>query len=107
MYYRSTTLGNGLTFDWNSLMIQNQLLNGLQNKLGLSIPFMGNGFIHANIELYTFGFGKNWYDYIQKTFSASLSKRVGKHLNTYMSFDLSKDAEFIRSFWYFGLTYRF
>lgn len=107
VYYRSTTLGNGLTFDWNSLMIQNQLLNGLQNKLGLSIPFIGNGFIHADIELYTFGFGKNWNDYIQKTFSASLSKRVGKHLNTYMSFDLSKDAEFIRSFWYFGLTYRF
>lgn len=107
LYYRSKPFQKGISIDLNSIMIQNQLLTGIQNKFGFSIPFKENGFLHAEIDIYTFGFGQNWNDYLQQTFSASISKKVNHHLNTYMSIDISKDADYVRMFGYFGLTYRF
>ena len=41
---------------------------------------MGHGYVHADLKLYIFCFGKNWNDYTQQTFSASISKKIGKQL---------------------------
>ena len=105
--YRTNPTQNGLSIDWNSIMIQNQLLKGFQNKWGISKPILRNGFFNADYEIYTFGFGNNWNDFTQHTFSISISKKIGKYLNMYTSIDYSKDADYTRSFGYFGLTYRF
>jgi hypothetical protein len=107
LYYRTLSSKRGISLDWNSILIQNTLLTGIQNKFGFSMPFWKNGFFNAEYELYAFGFGQNWNEYFQHTLSGSLSKKMGKKFHAYASLDISLDTEFTRTFAYLGLSYRF
>lgn len=104
--YTTPRFRNNIYVRFSSSYIKNMLITGLRNRISLSKSFKGKGSLYTEYDIYVYGFGNQFTDYVRHTLSFGINFRLMKRMSTNCSVDLSNDGEFSSVYVYFGINYR-
>jgi len=106
-YYTPVTRLKGWEVDIRSAILQNPTLNGWRSRLGGSRAWTESIRSWVEYELYLYGYGSRWTDFIRNGFQAGGSWRLRRDLSLNARVSLSGEQSFQEIYLYSGLSYRF
>lgn len=106
MNYFSRPIRENLTIQFSANYLKNLLITGFRSRLGVNMATKKFGSFHSEYELYSFGYGRFYDDYLQHSFKAHHTWSLRKSLYGSTSIDYLIDKDYSIFVLYLGLTYK-
>lgn len=105
--YYSAPIRDKFTLQFSTSYIKNLIITGYRNRIGCNVSTVKFGNFSGEYELYSFGYGNFYNDYLQHSIKLYHTWSLWKSLYGSTSLDFLNDKDYSTSVLYLGLTYKF
>jgi len=106
MNYFSRSIRDALSVQFSASYLHNLIITGFRSRLGMNISTKHFGKFYGEYELYSFGYGNFYNDYLQHIFKINHSWSLSKSFYGSTSLDYLIDKDYTTMTAYLGLSYR-